>query len=61
MQHRKLGLAKILLSECFRRLQALGAKQNYVMTDNFRDAALASYEAAGFSVLRPVHVFRKDF
>ncbi len=59
--HRGLGLAKILLNECFRRLYALGAEQIYVETSNFRDEALALYESIGFQVLHLVHVFRKDF
>lgn len=59
-QHRGLGLAKILLGECFRRLQAQGAEQIYVETSNYRDVALSLYESVGFRVLHRVHVFRKD-
>lgn len=58
---RGLGLGKALLGQCIRHMRELGAETVYLETDNFRDQALLLYESAGFSVLHPVHVFRKDF
>lgn len=59
--HRGLGLAKILLGECFHRLQVLGARKIFVETDNFRDSAYKLYESVGFQLLHALHVYRKDF
>jgi ribosomal protein S18 acetylase RimI-like enzyme len=59
--HRHPGMAKLLLNECFRRLQALGAEQIYVQTDNFRDGALGLYLSTSFYLLQDIHVFRKNF
>jgi mycothiol synthase len=55
------GLGRALLSECVRRLQRRGARRIFVATDNFRDAAFGLYESAGFRVIEPVWVYRKDF
>jgi len=60
-QHRRLGLSKILMNECFRWMAALGAEQIYLETDSYRPEAIALYESVGFRVLHQVHVFRKDF
>ncbi len=59
--HRRRGLAQAILAEALRRLQALGAQQVLVETDNYRDAAFQLYESAGFRVTREVLVYRKDF
>ncbi len=59
--HRHPGLAKFLLNECCHRMQALGAEQITVQTDNFRNDALALYLSAGFYLWQVIHVFRKDF
>jgi mycothiol synthase len=57
---RRLGLGRALLAEGLRRLHANGARQVYVETDNDRNAALETYEAAGFRVVEEVLVYRKD-
>ncbi len=59
-EFRGLGLARAVLAEGLRRLQQHRAKQVYVMTDSFRDAALGTYRAVGFEVVRDIWVFRKD-
>ena len=58
--YRRLGLGQALLAEGLRRLHAAGAREIYVETDNYRDAALLTYEAAGFQVVEQVLVYRKD-
>jgi len=58
---RHLGLGRALLTEALERLIQRGAKQIYVETDSFRNAALDLYEAVGFRVIRDVLVFRKDY
>lgn len=60
-KYHRHGLGRAILSEGIRRLRALGAKQVFVETDNYRDAAMALYEAVGFRVHRNVLVYRKDF
>lgn len=57
---RRLGLGRALLAEGLRRLHAAGAREVYVETDNYRDAALETYEAAGFRLVEEVRVYRKD-
>jgi len=59
--HRGLGLGRAMLGKAVRRLYQRGAVHVYVETDNYRDAALATYERAGFQVLRDVRVYRKDY
>lgn len=58
---RGLGLGKAVLAECLRRLQAHGAREIHVETDNYRNAALDLYEWAGFQAEKKVLVFRKDY
>jgi len=60
-EYRQFGLGRALLFECLRRLQAHGAQDIYVETDNYRNAALELYESAGFRVLRDVWLYRKDY
>jgi mycothiol synthase len=55
------GLGLALLQEELRRLRAHGASRALVETDNYRDAAFALYERAGFQALQDVRVFRKDY
>jgi ribosomal protein S18 acetylase RimI-like enzyme len=55
------GLGRAILAAALRRLQAHGAQDVYVETDNTRDAALLLYESAGFRVQREVLVYRKDY
>lgn len=55
------GLGHAILNEAVRRLYAKGADQVVVETDNYRNAAFALYEAAGFQVAETVLVFRKDY
>jgi mycothiol synthase len=57
---RQLGLGQAILSEGLRRLQVAGAKQIYVETDSYRNAAFQLYESVGFRVIRDVLVYRKD-
>lgn len=54
------GLGRAILNETVRRLYAKGADHVVVETDNYRNAAFALYEAAGFQVRETVLVFRKD-
>lgn len=56
--YRGRGLGQALLAEGLRRLHAAGAREVYVETDNYRDAALGLYEAAGFQVVEQVRVYR---
>jgi mycothiol synthase len=60
-KYRRLGLGGALLSETLRRLYKNGAEDVYVETDNYRNAALGTYEAVGFQVLRDIVIYRKDF
>jgi mycothiol synthase len=60
-EYRRAGLGKVLLCEGLRRLYRHGAEAIYVETDNYRNAALALYESAGFGVEQDVLVFRKDY
>jgi ribosomal protein S18 acetylase RimI-like enzyme len=55
------GLGMALLSECVRRLGRSGATRVFVETDNYRDAAFALYQSAGFRVEHEVRVYRKDY
>lgn len=55
------GLGRAILAEGLRRLYSAGARQVFVETDNYRDAAFALYSAGGFRVLHDVLVFRKDY
>jgi mycothiol synthase len=54
------GVGQAILSEALRRLQACGAQQVCVETDEYRNPALALYESAGFRRARSVLVYRKD-
>lgn len=60
-EFRGLGLSRAILVQGLRRLQQHGAERVYVITDNFRDAALGTYRAVGFEVVRDIWVFRKDY
>jgi mycothiol synthase len=55
------GLGQAALAEVLRRLQAAGATEIYVETDNYRNTALALYEQMGFEIVRDVWVYRKDY
>lgn len=57
---RGLGLGRAILDEEIRRMQALGARQILVETDNDRGPALALYHAAGFEDQHIIRIFRKD-
>lgn len=59
--YRGTGLGRAILAEGLRRLFRHGARQIYVETDSYRNAALALYEAAGFRVIEDVLVFRRDY
>jgi ribosomal protein S18 acetylase RimI-like enzyme len=56
---REAGLGRALLDEAVRRLNARGAAQILVETDNYRNAAFHLYTAAGFSVIQDVLVYRQ--
>jgi ribosomal protein S18 acetylase RimI-like enzyme len=58
---RGLGLAQAILSEALSRFHSSGARQAYVETDNYRDAAFQLYQSVGFQVFKDVRVYRKDF
>jgi mycothiol synthase len=60
-EFRSLGLSRALLAEGLGRLQRLGAEQVYVETDSCRSPALSLYLSAGFSPLRQILVYRKDY
>jgi ribosomal protein S18 acetylase RimI-like enzyme len=55
------GLARAMLAEGIRRLLQLGAQRVLVETDNYRPAAIALYEHAGFRITRKVLVYRKEY
>lgn len=59
-EFRGLGLGRAILYEGLRRLQAHGAENLYVETDNYRGAAFALYRSAGFEVLHTIIVCRRD-
>jgi ribosomal protein S18 acetylase RimI-like enzyme len=58
---RRYALGRVALAEGLRRLQAAGAEQIYVETDNYRDTAMKLYEHMGFEVIRNVWIYRKDY
>jgi ribosomal protein S18 acetylase RimI-like enzyme len=58
---RRYALGRLVLAEVLRRLQAQGAQQIYVETDNYRDTAFRLYQSLGFEVVRDILVFRKDY
>jgi len=57
---RNLGLGRAILAEGLRRLH-LCADRVYVETDQYRNAALALYQALGFRPVHDVLVYRKDY
>jgi ribosomal protein S18 acetylase RimI-like enzyme len=58
---RRRGLGRALLAEGLRRLQRRSARQVYVETDNYRDAAFALYQSMGFRVIQDILIYRKDY
>ena len=60
-EFRHLGLGRAILSEGLRRLASHDARNVYVETDHYRNAALELYESAGFQVIQNVWVYRKDY
>jgi mycothiol synthase len=58
---RKNALGRVALSEGLHRLQALGAQNIYVETDNYRNTAFRLYESFDFEVIQDVRVYRKDY
>ena len=59
--YRRYALGRVALAEVLRRLQAAGASQIFVETDNYRDTAWALYENVGFTKVRDIHIYRKDY
>jgi ribosomal protein S18 acetylase RimI-like enzyme len=60
-EFRPYGLGRVALSEGLRRLQALGARNIFVETDNYRNTAFRLYESFDFQTIQAVHVYRKDY
>ncbi len=58
--YQKLGLGRAVLLEGLRRLQSRGSVSMIVETDDYRDAAVALYQAAGFEVTHKILIYRKD-
>ena len=58
---RRYALGRLALAEGLRRLQAYGASQVFVETDNWRNTAFQLYESLGFRVAKDVLVYRKDY
>lgn len=58
---RKLGLGKAILAEGLKRLSEKGARNIYVQTENYRNAAFKLYESAGFHVTQDILIHRKDY
>jgi mycothiol synthase len=58
---RKMGLGGAILIEGLRRLKLHHAQDIYVITDNYRNAALDLYESAGFRVERDILIYRKNY
>jgi ribosomal protein S18 acetylase RimI-like enzyme len=58
---RQHALGRVALSEGIQRLQALGAKNIFVETDNYRNTAFRLYESFDFEVIKKVLVYRKDY
>jgi ribosomal protein S18 acetylase RimI-like enzyme len=54
------GLGHAVLLEGLRRLQNRGVAAMIVETDDYRDAAVALYQAAGFEVAHKILIHRKD-
>lgn len=57
---RRYGIAWTLMFELLRRLSAAGAVEVRVMTDNYRDAAYAFYQACDFQIVGNVVMYRRD-
>jgi mycothiol synthase len=58
---RRFALGRVALSAGLQRLQALGAQNIFVETDNYRNTAFRLYEAFGFQVLQDVLIYGKEF
>jgi ribosomal protein S18 acetylase RimI-like enzyme len=58
---RPYALGRVAFSEGLQRLQALGAQNIFVETDNYRNTAFRLYEAFDFKVIQNVLVYRKDY
>ncbi len=58
---RRYALGRVALSQGLHRLQAIGAQQIMVHTDNYRNTAFRLYESFDFQVIQDVLVYRKDY
>ncbi|MEW5868380.1 MAG: GNAT family N-acetyltransferase [Chloroflexota bacterium] len=58
---RRYALGRVALSHVLQRLQARGAREIFVETDNYRNTAFRLYESFGFAVIQDVLVYRKDY
>lgn len=59
--YRRQGLGQAILSEGLKRLRSKGARQIFVQTDHYRDAAFKLYESAGFRVSKNIIMYRKNY
>lgn len=57
---RRYGVAWALMFALLRRFSAAGAAEVRVMTDNYRDAAYAFYQACDFQIAGQVIMYRRD-
>ena len=57
---RRYGIAWALMFELLRRLGEAGAAEVRVMTDRYRDAAFAFYQACDFQIVGDVAIYRRD-
>jgi mycothiol synthase len=58
---RKLGLGRAILSEELQRFKQHHAENIYIITDNYRNAAVNLYESVGFHVSQNILIFRKNY
>jgi ribosomal protein S18 acetylase RimI-like enzyme len=58
---RQYALGRVVLSEGLQRLQACGAKNIFIETDNYRNTAFRLYTSFGFEVIKNVLVYRKNY
>lgn len=58
---RHLALGRVALAEGLKRLVALGVKDIFVETDNYRNTAFRLYESFDFEVVQEVLVYGKDY
>ncbi len=60
-EYTRYALGRVALAEVLRRLQAAGAGDIFVETDNYRDTAWRLYENVGFEKIRDILIFGKNY